>query len=91
MNETPAPISHVKFIVGCVTILALFCASVGGFLLWKGYAGGELLCAQVGTAIGGLLTMLSQKPQQPQPPTTVSVGTPPVNVTAQPNATVTTP
>lgn len=89
MNETPAPTNHVRFIVGCVTILASLSCIGGSWLLWKGFSGGELLCSQVGTAIGGLLGMLSQRQQQQ--PTTVSVGSPPVNVTAQPNATVTTP
>lgn len=69
MNENPSPIiSHVRFIVGAVTILAAISALSGSFLLWKGFAGGELLCSQVGVAIGGLLTMLSQRPQQAAPP-----------------------
>lgn len=55
--------SHVRFIVAAITILAMTCAILGAFLMWKGYAGGELLAAQVSTAIGGLLTMLSQRPQ----------------------------
>ncbi len=98
MNETqPQPIQgHVRFIVGAVTILASLSAMIGGWLLWKGFAGGELLCSQVGVAIGGLLTMLSQRPQQQQQPATasVSVGTPPVTTTstapANTTATVTT-
>jgi hypothetical protein len=88
MSETPAPISHVRFIVGCVTVLALFSAGAGAWLLWKGFAGGELLCSQVGVAIGGLLAMLSQRPQSPSAPTAAQVGTP--SVTAAPNTTVTT-
>lgn len=58
------PTSHVRFICICVTILASLCAVIGGFLLWKGYSGGEVLVSQIGTAIGGLLGVLSQNRQQ---------------------------
>lgn len=89
----PAPVplsqSHVRFIVGAVTILAVICVLCGSWLLWKGFAGGELLVAQVGTAIGGLLTMLSQSRSQQGQAATLLTTAPPAP--AQPPPVVVAP
>lgn len=63
---------HVRHVINCVTVLAALCILVGGFLLWKGYSGGDVLVNGATTAIGGLLGVLSinrlnQHPPKDQP------------------------
>jgi hypothetical protein len=65
----PSPVTHVRFIIGCITLLALASALCGAFLLWKGYNGGGELVMTVNTAIAGMVGFLGQ---QKPPPTTTS-------------------
>lgn len=51
---------HTPLIVICITILATTCAVEGGWLLWKGFAGGGELVMTVNTAIAGLVGFLAR-------------------------------
>lgn len=64
---TMTPQTHVRFIIGCITLLALASALCGAFLLWKGYNGGGELVMTVNTAIAGMVGFLGQ--QKPLPTT----------------------
>jgi hypothetical protein len=55
------PTSETKFIVGCITLISLVCAVIGGFLLLKGFQSGELLVGIAGSGGGGLVGMLSMQ------------------------------
>lgn len=74
-----AEITPVKFIIGCITALAMVSALCGGFLLWKGYAGGGELVMTVNTAIAGMIGFLSNRPapRPGDPPTPVNITNPP--------------
>jgi len=67
MNQPP---NHVRFIIGCITTLALVATLCGGWLLWKGFAGGGELVMVVNTAIAGMIGFLSNR--QPSPTTTTT-------------------
>lgn len=70
------PQNHVRFIIGCITALAMVSALCGAWLLWKGFAGGGELVMTVNTAIAGMIGFLSNRqPNQPGP------GDPPAPVT----------
>lgn len=58
------PTNHVRFIIGCITLLATLSALAGAWLLWKGFAGGGELVMTVNTAIAGMIGFLSNR--QPQ-------------------------
>lgn len=73
MNEVTAPANHVRFVIGCITALAMVSALCGGFLLWKGYAGGGELVMTVNTAIAGMIGFLSNRQTPPLGPTQVTV------------------
>lgn len=75
---TPVP-NNVRYVCTCVTVLALACAIIGGWLLWKGFAGGEVLVAQIGTAIGGLLGVIAQRPVSEPKPEDPETSPPPLN------------
>lgn len=62
------PVNHVRFIIGCITLLALVSALCGAWLLWKGFAGGGELVMTVNTAIAGMVGFLANR-QSPPPPT----------------------
>lgn len=64
------PQNHVRFVIGCITLLAMVSSIAGAFLLWKGFAGGEALVMTVNTAIAGMIGFLSNR--QTPPPTTSS-------------------
>lgn len=72
----PPTANPTKLICICVTIIAIISALTGAFLLWKGYAGGELLASQSGIAIGGLLGIVSQNRNATPSPTTEPIITP---------------
>lgn len=61
------PPQNVRFIIGCITLLAFTAALCGAWLLWKGFAGGGELVMTVNTAIAGMIGFLSNR-QQPPPP-----------------------
>lgn len=69
MNPQP---SHTRFIIGCITLLAMTCALCGGWLLWKGFAGGGELVMTVNTAIAGMVGFLANQSKATPPPTTPS-------------------
>lgn len=84
------PPNHIRFIVGCITVLGL-AAGVGGYLLLsKGYQGGEIFATMAGGAITGLLGMLSMRGQTSQSPNVIASPDQPVIVN-QPNNNPTTP
>lgn len=60
------PQNHVRFIIGCITILALTSAMAGAWLLWKGFTGGGELVMTVNTAIAGMIGFLSNRQPSPQ-------------------------
>lgn len=67
MSEPVPPVNHVKFIIGCITALALTSALCGAWLLWKGFAGGGELVMTVNTAIAGMIGFLSNRRPEPTP------------------------
>lgn len=68
MSDPTQPANHVKFIIGCITTLALTSALCGAWLLWKGFAGGGELVMTVNTAIAGMIGFLSNRRPEPTPP-----------------------
>lgn len=60
--------NHVRFVIGCITILAGLASLAGAFLLWRGYSGGSELVMTVNTAIAGMIGFLSNRQQTPEPP-----------------------
>ncbi len=60
------PSNHVRFVIGCITALAMISALCGGFLLWKGFNGGGELVMTVNTAIAGMIGFLSNQTKPPQ-------------------------
>lgn len=59
------PQNHVRFVIGCITMLAMVSALCGGFLLWKGFAGGGELVMTVNSAVAGMIGFLSNRPVPP--------------------------
>jgi hypothetical protein len=55
---TPTPKNYAPLIIICVTFLATEAAFIGGWLLWKGFAGGGEMIITLNTAIAGLLGFL---------------------------------
>lgn len=77
------PSCIIRLAIQCITFIATASILVGGFLLWKGYGGGDVLIGIAGTAVGGLVGMISMR-QAPPPP-------PPDTTATQTITTVTTP
>lgn len=64
---------HVRFVVGCITLISLICVLTGSLLLLAGYQSGELLVSAAGTGLGGLIGMISMRGQTPtEPPQSVT-------------------
>ena len=59
------PTTHVRFIIGCITLLAVISALAGAWLLWKGFAGGGELVMTVNSAVAGMIGFLSNRPATP--------------------------
>ncbi|MEP6671705.1 MAG: hypothetical protein ABJF10_21270 [Chthoniobacter sp.] len=64
------PPNHLRFIVACLTAIALASAVAGGWLLFKGYQSGELFVGIVSTVAGGLVGMISMRGSTPANPPT---------------------
>lgn len=76
------PQDHTRFIVGCVTVLASLAALEGGWLLWKGFAGGGELVITLNTAISGLVGFLGgRRSSTPAPDTTTTATSSPEGTT----------
>lgn len=84
MNQ---PNNHVRFIIGCITLIAMTGCICGAWLLWKGFAGGGELVMTVNTAIAGMIGFLSN---QPKPPTTTPSGALAAEITNTPKDPVKT-
>lgn len=63
------PACNIRLAILCITSIAVCSVLVGGFLLWKGYGGGDVLVGIAGTAVGGLVGMISMRNAAPPPPT----------------------
>lgn len=61
------PSCIIQLAIKCITFIAFAAILVGGFLLWKGYSGGDVLVGIAGTAVGGLVGMISMR-NAPLPP-----------------------
>lgn len=66
------PPDHTRFVVGCVTAIAIITAICGAWLLWKGFAGGGECIMTANTAVGGLIGFLSSRGRQVSPPSTTT-------------------
>jgi hypothetical protein len=58
MPSERLPRSYIPLVVVCVTCLASLSAIIGGWLLWKGFAGGGEMIITLNTAISGLIGFL---------------------------------
>lgn len=68
--------NHTRFICGCITIMGVICAVVGGALIYKGYHA-DLLISGVIAAISGMTGLLGQsKPTPPPQDVTMTAGPP---------------
>ena len=66
---TPSPQkNYTPLIVICVTFLASEAALIGGWLLWRGFAGGGEMIITLNTAIAGLLGYLGGRISASLPP-----------------------
>lgn len=59
----PTQPNHTRFVIGCITLLAMTSALCGGWLLWKGFAGGGELIMTVNSAVAGMIGFLSNQRQ----------------------------
>lgn len=78
--------SHTRLVVLAVTFLASQAAIMGGFLLWKGFAGGGELVVTLNTAISGLIGFLGGRAAAAPPavPDITISGQPPHVAVTQP-------
>lgn len=66
------PVSHTRFIVGCITALSAIAMGLGFWLLKLGYQSGELLVTNGGVGgISGLVGFLGGKAVMDKPGVTV--------------------
>lgn len=63
MNDDASkpPACIIRLAIVSITVLASLCAVLGCFLCWKGYSGGDVLIGVSGTAVGGLVGMISMR------------------------------
>lgn len=52
---------HTRFIVLCITVMAMAATSFGGYLILKGFQQGELLCQMGSNGLSGLVGFLGGK------------------------------
>ena len=79
------PVSHTRFIVGCITILSAIAMGLGFWLLKLGYQSGELLVTNGGVGgISGLVGFLGGKAVMDKPSNTTTVTDSTINTPAQP-------
>lgn len=52
---------HTRFIVACITLLALIATGCGSYLLLKGFQSGELLAQMGSNGLAGLVGFLGGK------------------------------
>lgn len=55
------PPTHLRFIIGCLTALAVIAMAAGAYLLVKGYQSGELFVTIAGSIAGGIVGMISMR------------------------------
>lgn len=74
------PADHTKYIITCVSFLSFTALTLGGFLEYKGFAGGAVLIGAGGNGLTGLIGYLGGRTMSQRPATSVNVE-PPSNVT----------